>query len=145
MVRSGRTYSNLMVDLVATNGKLHDRAITVVEMATGLTRDESAAVLERCSAATSRSRSCTPSPADPPTRPRAPSNRRGASALRSTRWWSPLAESYIGVDVGGGGIRVRAIVDGRPRKAHDRGPVPRTAGRIDVVSLGARIGDCCAR
>jgi len=45
MVRSGRTYSNLMVNLVATNEKLVARAVRVVEMATGLGPDESAAVL----------------------------------------------------------------------------------------------------
>ena len=47
MVRSGRTYSNLMVNLVATNDKLHDRAVRVIAMATDLGVDESAAVLAR--------------------------------------------------------------------------------------------------
>ncbi|GAB3452083.1 N-acetylmuramic acid 6-phosphate etherase [Actinophytocola sediminis] len=45
MVRAGRTYSNLMVNLVATNDKLVARAVRVVEMATGLSQDESAAAL----------------------------------------------------------------------------------------------------
>jgi N-acetylglucosamine kinase-like BadF-type ATPase len=54
------------------------------------------------------------------------------------------AETHIGIDVGGTGIRVRAVVDGRHRRAHDRGPVPRSAGRIDVRSLGARIGGLMA-
>jgi N-acetylmuramic acid 6-phosphate etherase len=45
MIRSGRTYSNLMVNLVATNEKLVGRAVRVVEMATGLGFDECAAVL----------------------------------------------------------------------------------------------------
>jgi N-acetylmuramic acid 6-phosphate etherase len=47
MVRAGRTYSNLMVNLVATNDKLTARAVSVVEMATGLGRAESSAVLAR--------------------------------------------------------------------------------------------------
>jgi N-acetylmuramic acid 6-phosphate etherase len=47
MIRTGRTYSNLMVNLVATNDKLVGRAVRVVEMATGLRQDESAAVLDR--------------------------------------------------------------------------------------------------
>jgi len=47
MVRSGRTYSNLMVNLVATNEKLHARAVTVIGMATGLGAEESAATLAR--------------------------------------------------------------------------------------------------
>lgn len=50
------------------------------------------------------------------------------------------AETHIGVDVGGTGIRVRAVVDGRHRRADDRGPVPRAAGRIDAPTLAARIG-----
>jgi N-acetylglucosamine kinase-like BadF-type ATPase len=50
------------------------------------------------------------------------------------------AETHIGVDVGGTGIRVRAIVDGGQRGADDRGPVPRAAGRIDVPTLADRIG-----
>lgn len=45
MIRSGRTYSNLMVNLVATNEKLVGRAVRVIEMATGLGHDECAAVL----------------------------------------------------------------------------------------------------
>jgi N-acetylmuramic acid 6-phosphate etherase len=45
MIRAGRTYSNLMVNLVATNEKLHGRAVRVVAMATGLGDDDSAAVL----------------------------------------------------------------------------------------------------
>lgn len=45
MIRSGRTYSNLMVNLVATNEKLQGRAVRVVEMATGLDAQESATVL----------------------------------------------------------------------------------------------------
>jgi len=38
MVRLGKTFGNLMVDLQITNGKLKDRAIRIVEKATGVTR-----------------------------------------------------------------------------------------------------------
>ena len=38
MVRLGKTYGNLMVDLQITNGKLKDRAIRIVEKATGASR-----------------------------------------------------------------------------------------------------------
>ncbi|MFI5896139.1 N-acetylmuramic acid 6-phosphate etherase [Actinoplanes sp. NPDC051513] len=47
MVRSGRTYSNLMVHLVATNAKLTDRAAGIIAMATGLEAEQAAAVLAR--------------------------------------------------------------------------------------------------
>lgn len=45
MVRTGRTYSNLMVDLVAGNTKLRDRVVTILMEATGLDRSRSVAVL----------------------------------------------------------------------------------------------------
>jgi N-acetylmuramic acid 6-phosphate etherase len=47
MVRSGRTYSNLMANLVATNDKLSTRAVTMVGMAAGLGSDRSAGALVR--------------------------------------------------------------------------------------------------
>jgi N-acetylmuramic acid 6-phosphate etherase len=47
MVRSGRTYSNLMVNLVVTNDKLEARAVRIVEMATGLEPAAAAAALAR--------------------------------------------------------------------------------------------------
>jgi N-acetylglucosamine kinase-like BadF-type ATPase len=55
------------------------------------------------------------------------------------------ADTHVGVDVGGGGIRVAAAVHGQPRSARDRRPVPRSAGRIDAYTLGARIGALVAR
>lgn len=47
MVRTGRVHENLMVDMRATNDKLRDRAARTVSTLTGLTRDESFALLER--------------------------------------------------------------------------------------------------
>jgi N-acetylmuramic acid 6-phosphate etherase len=47
MVRMGKVYENLMVDLKATNSKLQDRAARVVAALTGLGRDEAIALLER--------------------------------------------------------------------------------------------------
>lgn len=46
MVRAGRVYENLMVDVRATNDKLRDRAARIVSTLTGLSRDESFARLE---------------------------------------------------------------------------------------------------
>ena len=48
MVRLGKTYGNLMVDLQATNQKLVERTIGIVCRLTGLGRDEARALLERC-------------------------------------------------------------------------------------------------
>jgi len=46
MVRTGRVYENLMVDLRATNDKLRDRAARIVCTLTGLSRDEAFALIE---------------------------------------------------------------------------------------------------
>lgn len=47
MIRSGKVYENLMVDMRATNAKLRDRAARIVSILTGLSRDESFALLDR--------------------------------------------------------------------------------------------------
>lgn len=48
MIRLGKTYSNLMVDVQPTNAKLRDRARRIVEQACGLNPKEAAARLEAC-------------------------------------------------------------------------------------------------
>jgi N-acetylmuramic acid 6-phosphate etherase len=48
MVRLGKTFGNLMVDLRATNNKLRARTNRIVRQLTGITRDEADALLERC-------------------------------------------------------------------------------------------------
>jgi len=48
MILLGKTYGNLMVDVVATNAKLRARAVRIVALATGLDREEAKALLERC-------------------------------------------------------------------------------------------------
>ncbi len=47
MIRLGRTYSNLMVNMVATNQKLHGRALRMLVEATGLDERECADALMR--------------------------------------------------------------------------------------------------
>lgn len=47
MVRTGRVYENLMVDVRATNDKLKDRAARIVGMLTGLDRSAAFALLQR--------------------------------------------------------------------------------------------------
>jgi N-acetylmuramic acid 6-phosphate etherase len=48
MIRLGKTYGNLMVDVQPTNLKLRVRARRIVEQATGLSTDEAAALLHAC-------------------------------------------------------------------------------------------------
>jgi N-acetylmuramic acid 6-phosphate etherase len=45
MVRLGKTYGNLMVDVQPSNTKLRDRAVRIVAEATGIDRDDAAALL----------------------------------------------------------------------------------------------------
>jgi N-acetylmuramic acid 6-phosphate etherase len=46
MVRLGKTYGNLMVDLRVSNAKLRDRALRIVERVTGASRQDAEAALE---------------------------------------------------------------------------------------------------
>jgi N-acetylmuramic acid 6-phosphate etherase len=52
MVRIGKVYGNLMVDLRATNAKLRDRAERIVMTATGLARAKAARLLAQAGGAT---------------------------------------------------------------------------------------------
>ncbi|GAA4557644.1 N-acetylmuramic acid 6-phosphate etherase [Planotetraspora kaengkrachanensis] len=45
MIRLGRTYSNLMTDVTATNAKLRGRLVTILEEATGRTEEQCARTL----------------------------------------------------------------------------------------------------
>ncbi|MEM1027082.1 MAG: N-acetylmuramic acid 6-phosphate etherase [Planctomycetota bacterium] len=47
MVRLGKTWGNLMIDVKASNAKLRDRAVRVVQSQTDLSRDEALAALDR--------------------------------------------------------------------------------------------------
>ena len=49
MIRSGKVYGNLMVDLTASNVKLRRRARRIVSTVTGVSEDEAAALLEQTS------------------------------------------------------------------------------------------------
>ncbi len=46
MVRAGRVYQNLMVDLTASNQKLRDRAARIITMLTQVSREEALALLD---------------------------------------------------------------------------------------------------
>jgi N-acetylmuramic acid 6-phosphate etherase len=47
MIRLGRTWSNLMVDVVATNAKLRGRVVRILCEASGASEDEARLALER--------------------------------------------------------------------------------------------------
>jgi N-acetylmuramic acid 6-phosphate etherase len=46
MIRLGRTWSNLMVDVVATNAKLRGRVVRMLQQATGAGEDEARRALD---------------------------------------------------------------------------------------------------
>jgi N-acetylmuramic acid 6-phosphate etherase len=48
MILLGKTYGNLMVDVQATNYKLQQRALRIVQLATGLEQAAATALLDRC-------------------------------------------------------------------------------------------------
>lgn len=48
MVRAGKVYENLMVDVKATNAKLRDRAARIITTLTKLERDTALELLDRC-------------------------------------------------------------------------------------------------
>ena len=48
MIKSGKVYGNLMVDVQATNQKLVRRAISIVCEATGETEEKAKAALDQC-------------------------------------------------------------------------------------------------
>ncbi len=52
MILLGKTYGNMMVDVRASNEKLRERAIRIVQMATGLPRERAASALEACDSET---------------------------------------------------------------------------------------------
>jgi N-acetylmuramic acid 6-phosphate etherase len=47
MIKMGKVYGNLMVDLTATNNKLRDRSVRIVVGMTGLSRTKAARLLEK--------------------------------------------------------------------------------------------------
>ncbi len=48
MVKAGKVYKNLMVDMIPTNKKLEDRAVRIIQMATGKDIETSRRKLEEC-------------------------------------------------------------------------------------------------
>lgn len=46
MIKMGKVYGNLMVDVQMTNEKLHKRAVNIVKMATGASDEEAAAAIQ---------------------------------------------------------------------------------------------------
>jgi N-acetylmuramic acid 6-phosphate etherase len=48
MIKLGKTFGNLMVDLQPTNQKLRERAVRIVATATGVSNDDARTLIDRC-------------------------------------------------------------------------------------------------
>ena len=69
MVRIGKCYKNLMVDVVQTNAKLEARAVGILVAATGISKDEAASVLKKAGGSVKKAvvmvlSSCSPDEAE---------------------------------------------------------------------------------
>jgi N-acetylmuramic acid 6-phosphate etherase len=110
MVRLGKTFGNLMVDLRATNAKLRARTNRIVRQLTGLPADEADALLRRCdgelkTALVARLANLTPDEA------RARLQEAGGQvrpALAAPPVAAPAHDLVLGVD--GGGSRTVALL-----------------------------------
>ena len=69
MVRTGKCYKNLMVDVVQTNAKLEARAVGILVAATGISKDEASSVLKKAGGSVKKAvvmvlSSCSPEEAE---------------------------------------------------------------------------------
>jgi N-acetylmuramic acid 6-phosphate etherase len=114
MVRLGKVYGNLMVDLRATNEKLRVRTNRIVRQLTGLSREQADSLLERCgrelkTALVTQLVGVTPEEAR--SRLAAAGGRlRRALAPPASSVPEPVANLYLGID--GGGTHTVALLAG---------------------------------
>ena len=154
MIRIGKTYGNLMVDLQATNAKLRDRGERIVMSVLGVTREVARQALADAQVASAPPLSCcTRAPDLPPPRRGSP-RPTGASAPSSAirRRWSVHRERGADAarrpDVGhvarrrGRGRRPGARPDaGRAGRLAHRPYSAAERGRIEAALAGASIGE----
>jgi N-acetylmuramic acid 6-phosphate etherase len=140
MVRLGKTYGNLMVDLRATNSKLRARTNRIVRLLTGLAAPEADALLERCGGELKTALVAQLSSASPDeARERlAAAGGQVGKALGAEdrgqrtedRLPAPAEELYLGID--GGGTHTVALLAGRGGTVLGRG----TAGPSNRQAVG---------
>ena len=142
MVRLGKTYGNLMVDLRATNSKLRARTNRIVRQLTGLTEGEAAELLQRCggelkTALVARLADVTPEEARARLAEAGGQVRRALPAAAKHKWTvaEVLAQKRddlcLGVD--GGGTHTVALLAGRDGTVLGRGE----AGPSNLHAVGA--------
>jgi N-acetylmuramic acid 6-phosphate etherase len=126
MVRLGKTYGNLMVDLRATNSKLRARTNRIVRNLTGLSVEEADALLRKCggelkTALVAQQANLTPAEARAWLQANGGQVRRAFEQCRATAMVSssskPGGKLFLGID--GGGSRTVALL----AAAEDHGTV----------------------
>jgi N-acetylglucosamine kinase-like BadF-type ATPase len=138
MVRLGKTFGNLMVDLRATNNKLRARTNRIVRQLTGLTQEQAADLLERCghelkTALVSQLAAVTPDEA------RTRLQAAGGQVRRALMPANPVVvkevpDLYLGID--GGGTHTVALL-ARAERGSDRGWVLLARGEAGPSNLHA--------
>jgi hypothetical protein len=130
MIALGRTWSNLMVDVVATNAKLRGRVVRILREATGVDEESAQQALAEAGGELKPAllNLLTGVPAE---EARSLLDAHGGSVAAALGAIAPTALEVrvtvvVGVDVGGSGLRCRSVVDGV------RGP--------SVSGAGLRIG-----
>ncbi len=135
MVRLGKTYGNLMVDLRATNSKLRARTNRIVRILTGLSAPEADALLQRCGGELKTALVAQLSGA-PPEEARARLTAAGGQVRKALgtedRALAPAEELYLGID--GGGTHTVALLAGRGGAVLGRG----TAGPSNRQAVGTK-------
>jgi N-acetylmuramic acid 6-phosphate etherase len=117
MVRLGKTYGNLMVDLRATNNKLRARTNRIIRVLTGLSAPEADALLQQCdgelkTALVAQRSNLTPAAARARLQACGGQVRKALEELANAAGISgdrkPSGELYLGID--GGGSRTIALL-----------------------------------
>ena len=131
MVRLGKTYGNLMVDLRVTNSKLRARTNRIVRTLTGLSAPEADALLQRCdgelkTALVAQRSNLTPAEARARLQASGGQVRKALEELPKAAGisadWKPAGELYLGID--GGGSRTVALLASAKIGSQTPGSVP---------------------
>jgi N-acetylmuramic acid 6-phosphate etherase len=113
MVRQGKTYSNLMVDLRATNNKLRARSNRIMRMVTGLNSEESDRVLQECGGELKTAlvaQMSKISPVDARIRLQTAGGRVGSALLSREQTASSTSERTLLLGIDGGGSGTTALL-----------------------------------
>ncbi|WP_127473245.1 N-acetylmuramic acid 6-phosphate etherase [Microbacterium sulfonylureivorans] len=138
MVKLGRTFSNLMIDVVPTNEKLRRRVVRLLSEASGASNDDAAAALNETRGDTKTALVMLLAGLDAAAARQelveGAGDVRAAIAHAETRARRAAAGTHwLGLDIGASGFRI-ALMDAARTIAHERG-----ASRPAIVGDGVRV------